>query len=146
MVFTLALAALIAGAPAAAQEIYRWVDENGVVNFSQSAPTPDTEGVATVVLEELREPDRDPDEDIFNVEATTARTQALRDEMAERRQAQLEVQRNVARQQVAQPNQVQRYGYPVYWYPPLRPTPPIQPVPPKPEPYPTVPFKPPGRK
>lgn len=38
--FILAFAVSVAGASAAHAQMYRWVDENGVVNFSQELPSP----------------------------------------------------------------------------------------------------------
>jgi hypothetical protein len=51
----------------AANEIYHWIDENGVANFSQQAPADHVPDVNTINL-----PDSDPgtsamDEDPFNV-------------------------------------------------------------------------------
>lgn len=40
--FILAVAFSVAGAGAAHAQTYRWIDENGVVNFSQELPPPDS--------------------------------------------------------------------------------------------------------
>ena len=62
-----------------AQEIYRWVDENGVVNFSDTAPAARSRSVSTVAVEDTRSSDYDPEADIYNVEAQAERMQALRE-------------------------------------------------------------------
>ena len=137
----------IASPDAFAREIYRWVDENGVVNFSSEAPSEEAGEVETVSIED---PVRNTgDEDIYNIEATAERTQALRDDMEERRDKlradRLERERIAAQQPVRTQNQAVRWGYPWYGNYPILPQPPIEPQPPlRPEPYPTVPFRPPG--
>ena len=63
---------LLAGAvPAMASEVYRWVDENGVVNFSDAAPGKAQPGaeVNTLTLEDTAPKDYDPEQDIYAVAA-----------------------------------------------------------------------------
>ena len=139
----------MAGPGAVAREIYRWVDENGVVNFSSEAPPEDAQGVETVTIEDPVPNAEDADNDIYNIEATAERTQALRDDMQERRdklQAErLERERIAAQQNVRTEYRTSRWGYPWYGNYPILPEQPIEPTPPlRPEPYPTVPFRPPG--
>jgi hypothetical protein len=135
---------------AAAQEVYRWVDENGVVNFSDKAPVVATgnSDVNTLTLQDAAPTDYDPEEDIYNVAAQAERMQALRDEMAKDREARRE-QQNKALQQPAVPyERGASYGYPysfpAYGRPPYRPPakPPSRPVP---EPYETSTLRPPGQ-
>lgn len=127
----------------AAQEVYRWVDENGVVNFSDKAPAAATANadVNTLTLQDAGPMDYDAEEDIYNVAAQAERMQSLRDKMAKDREARRE-QQNSADQQSPAPSQRgvyygYPYGYPVYPRPPIRPPvkPPIDPQPPIPEPY-----------
>ena len=130
-----------------AREIYRWVDENGVVNFSSEAPPPGADGVETVEIEDPVQSAADDDDDIYNIEATAERTQALRDGMQERRDKlraeRLERERIAAQQNVRTEYRTYRAGYPWYGGYPILPQPPIEPTPPmRPEPYPTVPFRP----
>lgn len=139
----------VSGPGAFAREIYRWVDENGVVNFSSEAPPEGSEAVETVNIEDPVSSAGDADDDIYNIEATAGRTQALRDDMQERRDKlraeRLERERIAAQQPVRTQNQSVRWGYPWYGNYPILPQPPIEPQPPlRPEPYPTVPFRPPG--
>lgn len=135
-----------AAGPAAAQEIYRWTDENGVVNFSDTAPADQSSGVSTVAVEDTRPSDYDPEADIYNVEAQAERMQALRDTMQKEREARLERERNAAHQQPAPGNWSTGYAVPAWWW--GRPgdgRPPRPPERPVPEPYPTVPLRPPGK-
>ena len=131
-----------------AREVFKWVDENGVVHFSEQAPPDDVSGSRRIVLEEAAATDRDTDDDPFNIEATAARMQTYRDDMARRREEQrkerLERERIAAQRPVIQYQHGGRYAWPWYSRPPLQPVPPIQPQPPTPEPYPTYPFRPPG--
>jgi len=134
-------------ATAGAAEVYHWVDENGVANYSQAAPPEGTTGVIRLALEDSAPPGYDPDQDIYNVQAQAERMQAMREEMAERHEARLERERQAFRNQAAvQPRQV-IYGQPPWWYPPYRPRPPIEPPiepPPEPELYDTRILIPPG--
>jgi hypothetical protein len=79
----IAFAALAVLQPIAAEpaEVYRWVDANGVVNFSDRAPPASaaTAGVRTLTLEDSQPAAYDPEQDLFNIRATLERTQALRE-------------------------------------------------------------------
>ena len=146
----LLLLAMLCSDAVGAKEIYKWVDEDGVVNFSEKAPVSEAAKVSSFILEDTTPSDDGSDDDPFNVEATAARMQAYRDSMEQRREAQrkerLERERIAAQRPVIQYQQVgYRNSWPWYAQPPLRPVPPIQPLPPVVEPYPSVPFRPPGR-
>ena len=133
-----------------AQDVYRWVDENGVVNFSDTAPAAAAAGIETMVLEDSRPSDYDPEEDIYNVAAQAERMAALREEMAAEREARRERQRE-APQPPVQYHQGVQYGYPfsfpAYARPPGKPPgrPPGGGRPPRPEPYDTSTLLPPGQ-
>ena len=135
-----------AAAPAAAQEIYRWTDENGVVNFSDTAPAARSSGVSTVAVEDTRPSDYDPEADIYNVAAQAERMQALREEREREREGRRERERNAAQQQPAPSNWSTGYAVPAWWWGPGygRP-PPRPPERPTPEPYPTATLRPPGQ-
>jgi hypothetical protein len=145
---TLFLLLLIVSGGAGATEVYHWVDENGVANFSQAAPPAGTAGVSRLAVEDRAPPGYDPDEDIYHVQAQAERMQALRDDLAARREDRLERERQATlRQSAAQPRPVV-YERPPWWYPPYRPRPPIEPPiepPPVAEPYDTRILIPPGR-
>lgn len=143
------LACGVVAVPAAAQEIYRWTDENGVVNFSDTAPVTDSRAVSTVTVEDTRPSDYDPEADIYNVAAQAERMQALREEMKNGREASLERQRNAAPQQPVQSAWSTGNAVPAWWWgqpgygrPPRPPQPPERPTP---EPYPTSTLRPPGQ-
>lgn len=150
IILFLFLLAMLCSSAVSSKEIYKWVDENGVVNFSEKAPASTDTGVSSFILEDTVPVEQGPDDDPFNVEATAARMQAYRDSMEQRREAQrqerLERERIAAQRPV---NQYQQVGYrnswPWYAQPPLRPVHPIEPPPPVVEPYPVFPFRPPGR-
>ena len=52
---------------ARATEVYRWVDEDGVVHFSQTAPPGQETDVSKMSLADTRPSDYDPDADIYGV-------------------------------------------------------------------------------
>ena len=137
------LLAFLASMPVLATEVYHWVDENGVSHYSQNAPATDVGGVSKMILEDTTPPDYDPEEDRYGVEAQAERMASLRKEMADKREAQRERQRNAPQQPVVQYQQPYQYGYSPFWRPPYYPRPPLRPEPPI-APAPTFPFRPPG--
>jgi len=142
--FTLLLMAMAIGSPAAATEVFHWVDENGVHHFSQTEPAADTPQVSTMTLEDTTPANYDPEEDIYGVQAQAERMQALREEMDEKREAYRERQAKAAQQQAVQYRRPYSYGRPL-WYPPYYPRPPVEPQPPVIEPLETRILIPPGQ-
>lgn len=142
---------MFCGPVAWAQEVYRWVDGNGVVNYSDTAPRAVLEDIATLRLEDTAPADYDPSEDRYHVAAQAARMQALREAMEKQREQRRERLRSTPAQAPVQYPQGVRYGYPYgypgYARPPARPPtrPPAGERPPRPEPYPTSTLRPPGR-
>jgi hypothetical protein len=130
-----------------AQEVYRWVDENGVVNYSDTAPRAVHEDIDTLQLDDTTPAGYDPSEDRYHVAAQAERMQALREEMEKQREQQRERLRSRPAQTPQQYPQGVRYGYPygypVYPRPPNRP--PVDPRPPRPEPYEISTLRPPGQ-
>jgi len=138
---------LLTASPVAATEVFRWVDENGVVHFSQSAPPANVPGVTELILEDTERPG-DTDEDLYGVEAQAERMAQLREEMAKKRELAKERNRNQARQPMTQYQQSVLYDYPFYGRPPYFPglRPPSRPEPPlRPGPYPTDSLRPAAR-
>lgn len=131
--------------PVLATDIYHWVDENGVQNFSEKAPAGLTESVVQLALEDTAPLGYDPDDDFYNVKAQQERMQALREEMEAKREERAEQRRHAARQPLVQYREPYGYSRPLYWNPPYYPRPPIHPRPPVPAPYETATFAPPGR-
>jgi hypothetical protein len=124
-------------------EVYHWVDENGVSHFTQSAPSGEVSGVKKMTVEDTAPPGYDPDEDRYGVAQQQERMAALRDEMKEKREAELKRQRDAAARQ-PQVRYVDRYSTPSFWnYPYYRPQPP-RPQPPIAVPYETATLRPPG--
>jgi hypothetical protein len=133
------LLAIAAGMPLHAAEIYKWVDENGVVHFSDNPPPPENQAAEKIAVEDSRPSDWDPEQDIYGVEEQAARMQAMREDMETKRQDRLERQRQqAAMQPQPQPREQERYGYPIYWNNNIWPRPPVRPQPPiaRPEPLP----------
>jgi hypothetical protein len=146
----LALLAAFVPALAVCQEVYKWVDENGVVHYSTEAPPSEAQDVSRIELEQPS-PLAESADDPFNIEATAQRTQALREDMEQRRERQraerLEREKIAARQQVVHHYTPGHYVSP-WWGAPVYPVQPIEPVPPlrpQPEPMPSVPIRWPGR-
>jgi hypothetical protein len=139
----LAFLALLASPPAVATEIFHWVDENGVSNFS-STPPPGLAGeVSKMTLEDTTPPDFDPEEDRYGVAAQAERMASLREELAEKREARRDRQSNTQQQQPVQYSDPYRYGNNGYWGSGYYPRPPVTPVLPIAEPFlPRVPFRP----
>lgn len=138
---------MFCGPAAWAQEVYRWVDGNGVVNYSDTAPRAVLEHIDTLRLEDTAPTDYDPSEDRYHVAAQAQRMQALREAMEKQREQRRESLRSTPAQTPQQYPQGARhgypYGYPVYPRPPSRP--PVGPRPPVPELYETSTLRPPGR-
>lgn len=134
----------LAVSSADATEVYRWVDDDGVIHFSQSAPPANVPGVTEMTLEDTAPTEYDPDEDLYGIDAQAERMAQLRQEMADKREQAQERQRNAARQPVTQYQQPMQYGYPYYGLPPYSPglRPPRPEPPPRPGPYPTDTLRP----
>jgi len=144
-IITLALLAMIFSTTVAAYEIYHWLDENGVPNFSQQQPVGKIPGVSMLSLADTTPPDYDPEEDRYGVQAQAERMNILREEMEQRRDAVRERQINTARQQLVQYREpVRYYSHPI-WFPPIHHRPPHKPQPPIEVPDPTSTLGPPGR-
>lgn len=124
----------------AADEIYRWVDDDGVVHFSDKPPASQGASVETVDVEIRQPAGGQSGEDIYNIEATAERMQAIRKSYEDERQARRERQRAASQAVVQYPPQPVQYGvpfgYPVYPSRPPKPWPPEPEIPPIPEPYP----------
>ena len=142
------LAGAIAGGPATAQDIYRWVDEDGIVHFSDTAPGSVPGGVSTVTVEDTRPEDYDPEADIYNVAAQAERMRALREKMEKDREDRRERQRSAAARQPVQATRSVGYGIPPWWWDRPgtgRPPRPERPEPPVPVPPPTSTLRPLGQ-
>lgn len=74
---------------AAADQIYHWVDEQGVNHYSQSPPPAVQDDVRTLEVDGSQPASYNPEEDRYHVAAQAEAMQALRDEMAEDRKERL---------------------------------------------------------
>ncbi len=124
---TLILLIVFASTNLAADEIYRWVDENGVPNYSQYPPSGNIPGVRSQKLEDATPPDDGQAGDVYNVEAHQERMAAWREERSQKRKDVRESRKLAEKQQpVTYPQQVRsRRG--TYWYRPIHDRPPHKP-------------------
>jgi hypothetical protein len=144
-VISLVLLAMIASTATAANEIYSWIDENGVQNFSQRPPDGKIPGVSRLNLVDTTPEDYNPDEDRYGVQAQAERMDALREELEQQREDARERERNAAPQQIIQYREpVRSYSHGI-WYPPVYPRPPVRPELPIEVPAPPATLRPPGR-
>lgn len=104
----LALGLTLWTAEAAAQQIYRWVDAEGVVHFSDTPPEREGTEVSAIELKTMRSSSYDPAEDIYNIDATRQRTEARWERMQE-----LQVARELQPRSPSQP--VIQYPERVYY-------------------------------
>jgi len=91
---TICLISLIIGDAAIGGEIFHWVDEDGVLNFSDWAPENSNVEVAKLTVSNANPPGYDPGEDQNSVlgqaERINARWAALNEKQEERRKQRLE--------------------------------------------------------
>jgi hypothetical protein len=101
--------------PVFAAEIFHWVDEDGILNFSDWAPEDNNVEVSKLVVSESNPPGYDPSEDENSVlgqaERMSDRWEELKDRKEERKKQQLELA-----QQERLPQYVD-YEYPYYYRP-----------------------------
>lgn len=139
----------LAGMSAAhAMDVYRWVDDAGVVHFSQWKPELGGSSLQTVQVEERTT--QGLGGDVYPVEELAEAIDALRNEMAESRERRAQAAQSPAPVVVPYVQPVQQPVWP--WWGgdrpgrPGRPDRPDRPPPPDPEPEPdkALPFRPPG--
>jgi hypothetical protein len=98
--------------PAPGSEIFHWVDEDGVLNFSDWAPENSNVEVAKLVVSNSNPPGYDPDEDQNSVlgqaDRMNIRWAALKEKQEERRKQRLELEEQQRRLQPVV------YDYPYY--------------------------------
>jgi len=123
----LILLVVFASTNLAAEEIYRWTDENGVPNYSQYPPNSDIVDVSKQKLEDVTPPGNGQAEDVYNVEAQQKRMAEWREEREQNRKKVRESKKLAAQQQpVTYPQQVRR-SFGTYWNRPVYGKPPHQP-------------------
>ena len=113
VMFAVALLGLAVGNHARAADVFRWVDENGVVHFSQWAPD-DVHNITTVTVSSGNPRDYDPTDDPYSVRNQAARInetwQAIEEKIAERREKKREKKEETARYAVLE------YHEPYHYY------------------------------
>jgi hypothetical protein len=134
---SLFLALSLAPPQAKAAEVYKWTDENGVVHFSQWAPTEPEKDVSTLEVDGSQPPGYDPEADLYNVKGNQEYMESLWSDREKRMEENRD--RQASQPQIIQQTITPEYGaWPVYPYyglrPPLRPDRPVKPERPVEEP------------
>lgn len=114
--------------PAASADIYQWIDDDGVVHFSDTRPNTDA-AVKTLQVNTSNPPGYDPTEDPYSIANQAKRMNARWSELAEEREEREEQRRESARQYAQnRPPRYDgwRYSYWPGYYTPVRP---VQPPP-----------------
>ena len=123
VIFSLLIA--YSGQSALGYEIYKWVDEDGVVHFSEVKPS-DVATVRTLRVTATNAPDYDPNEDPYSIRNQAERTGALWSRLEERKAARRERQREAAERAQAPPiNDPEYYYRSPGFYAPIRPFHPV---------------------
>ncbi len=110
--------------PAVGGEIYHWVDEDGVMHFSEWVPNINTVEVSRLTVTNSNPPDYDPREDQYSIrnqaERTNVRWSELRARRDERREQRLEAAERASR---LAPSAYEPDEYPAswVWYGPVHP-------------------------
>lgn len=109
---------------AGAGEIYRWVDENGVVHFSDTKPADDTE-VESLQIGRTNPPDYDPSQDPYSIRNQAERIGETWSRLEEEKQARRDKRREEALREPVYAYRpydpyYDRYRFP-YYRPGLRP-------------------------
>jgi len=107
-----------AAAPAAAAEVYRWVDDEGVVHYSQWAPESQQEELATIDVPVSTPDDYDPDEDPYSVLNQAARIHETYSALTAR-DADRQSTAETSRSRDEDPDDEARYRDELYLYAPL---------------------------
>jgi len=137
------LALSLAPWPVNAVEVYQWTDENGVVHFSQWAPTdPEEKDVSKLEVDGSPPPGYDPEADLYNIKGNQEYMESLWSDL-EKRQEESRNRQAASGPQIIQQTIMHEYGawpvYPAYGLrPPLKPDRPEKPV------RPEQPLEPPG--
>jgi len=100
--------------PATSADIYRWIDEEGVVHFSDTRPSDDAD-VQTLQVNASNPPGYDPAEDPYSIANQAKRMNDKWSELASEREEREEKRRELARQYVQyQPPRYDGWRY-NYW-------------------------------
>lgn len=113
-----------AGDDAVASEIFQWIDDDGVMHFSQWQPEDATVEVTTLQLIARNTPDYDPQDDPYSIRNQAERINSIWAELEkkrdERRERRLEAVERAARMAPVY-REPARYYVPAYPFRPVRP-------------------------
>lgn len=84
-IIAIALPVLVLSFPAGSYEIYQWVDDEGVIHFSDTKPQQGAD-VEILRVSATNPPGYDPSEDPYSIRNQAARTSELWTELSKRRQ------------------------------------------------------------
>ncbi len=119
----MSLTALISGTPAAAYEVFKWVDEDGVTHFSESEPSAATTDVTRLVLATGNPTDYAPEADYYSIRNQAERTNEAYQRIEERRAARATKRAEAAEraaqtraQTVTYYEPARRYAFPVVFH------------------------------
>ena len=118
LVFALVLGGLAPGNAATADEIFRWVDDEGIVHFSQWAPPEDSDNVASLIVHSTNPPDYDPANDPYSISNQAERTNAAWQALAARREDRREKRLDVEQRERQDGERYEYQAYP-YYSPPI---------------------------
>ena len=118
------LLSLVVSYPTVGGEIYHWVDEDGVMNFSEWAPNPSVVDISRRTITKTNPPDYDPHEDQSSISKQAERTNFRWSELKARRD-----ERRVQRiDEAERASRLAPYAYEPYayyessiWYGPVQP-------------------------
>ncbi len=116
---------LVVSNPTVGGEIYHWVDEDGVMYFSEWAPNPSMVDVSRLTVTNANPPDYDPREDQSSIssqaERTNARWSEIRARRDERREQRIEAAERASRLAPSAYEPDEYYASSV-WYGPVHPS------------------------
>ena len=81
---------LVLGSPSVAIEVFKWVDEDGVVHFSDEKPPEAKPDLSSIYIASSNPSGYDPAEDYYSIRNQAARTNAAYKEVEKRREARAE--------------------------------------------------------
>ncbi len=108
------LFAVISGTPAAAYEIFQWVDRDGVTHYSQWEPSADTAEVTRLELITANPTNYDPETNHYSIRNQAVRTNEMYQRIEERRAA------RAAERAEAAEREAQAQAQTITYYEPMR--------------------------
>jgi len=105
----LLIVSAICAPPAAAVEIYKWVDDEGVIHFSDEQPVDATSNVSSFVIAASNPADYDPAADEYSIQNQASRINETYKKIEEKREARAEERAEAAEKAAQYERQFVRY-------------------------------------